>query len=469
MSRRKQVEFTIGREQGLGVPGRILRNAWLLLVCSISLVSRGTLGATPLEHWKTVCDDFRDHYSYTEHKGVDWSEVYERNKPRFEVPQSAAQFATNLHESLLVLHDWHVAVQKPDGGWLGYSVPVPRNYPAQVATNHAATIYVNYHAAGALVHARLTNDAVHLIVPTLDSAAFEKLRDNDLDELFGSFAGARGVIFDLRYNSGGNELHARRLAAFFVREPTLYGYTRTRSPTEPDGFTPMTARHVVPNAGRHLDMPVVVLTGARCLSSCEWLVLMLREAPNAILMGGRTRGGTGNPDLVSIPELGVKYLRSRWMGYTPEGELIEDRGIQPTIGLRSEWSYDDANRRDLLLEQAMAYVDWRHRVGNSNSPVHGRTDTDADGVPDVGEFVAGMNPNDAASVPRLRVTGPSIGLAWVSAARRAYWIQEASAPTGPWVDLPGTPFHFPLSSASVPASGSDQSGRFFRLAIELAP
>ena len=39
----------------------------------------------------------------------------------------------------------------------------------------------------------------------------------------------------------------------FVRDPTLYGYTRTRSPSEPDGFTPLTARQVIPHVQLQLQ------------------------------------------------------------------------------------------------------------------------------------------------------------------------------------------------------------------------
>jgi hypothetical protein len=422
--------------------------------------------ASFLEHWRAVGDDFRENYSYTTYKGVDWSEVFETNRARFEGELTAEQFAINLNESLRVLHDWHVAVQKPDGLWIGYSAPYPRNYPAQIATNHAALPYENYQGAGALGHARLTNGAVHLIIPTLETAMFDKIEDDDLFDLFQSFEHASGLIVDLRYNAGGNELHARRLAAFFVQVPTLYGYTRTRAPAEPGGFTPLTDSHVLPNPIPHLDLPLVVLIGQRCLSSCEWLTLMFREAPNAILMGDRTRGGTANPVLKSIPELGVNYLRSRWIGYTPEMEIVEDRGILPAVSMRPEWSYDDATGRDFLLEHAIAYLDWRQRIGNPRTPINRRTDTDRDGASDASEFVAGTNPFDSGSLLRLGIAGPVPTLEWTTTSRRAFVIFESSSPSGAWNQHPSSPLYFPLTTLKL--SGSPAQ-RFFHLSAELAP
>ena len=278
------------------VPGRLPiarrtrrgQQACRLAIALSLLVVAQAHAATFLEHWRAVCNDFRDGYSYTAPKEYNWTEIFELNRGRFEGELTPAQFATNLHESLLVLHDWHVAVQTPDGTWLGQTASYPRNYPSRLVTNHAATRYANYLSAGALYHARLTNDAVHLIVPTLDTATLDQVSDDDLLALFRSFENARGLIVDLRFNSGGNELHARRLASFFVRDPTLYGYTRTRSPSEPDGFTPLTARQVIPHEQLQLGLPLAVLIGQHCLSSCEWLTLMLRQAPNAVLMGDRT-------------------------------------------------------------------------------------------------------------------------------------------------------------------------------------
>jgi C-terminal processing protease CtpA/Prc len=66
-------------------------------------------------------------------------------------------------------------------------------------------------------------------LPTLDTATLDQVSDDDSLALFGSFENARVLDVDVRFNRGGNELHARRLAARFVRDPALHGYTRTRS------------------------------------------------------------------------------------------------------------------------------------------------------------------------------------------------------------------------------------------------
>ncbi|MDX1953478.1 MAG: S41 family peptidase [Verrucomicrobiota bacterium] len=391
--------------------------------------------ATSAEHFRNVWEDFRQTYSYFEVKGIDWDAVYETNKSRFEASLSAEEFAVALNESLSVLHDWHVAVQKPDGVWIGTPRPVARNYPVGLPTQYISKPYENYKSAGALIHTILTNNVAHVVLPTLDTATLNKISDADLLSFFQSMAGLRGVILDLRRNGGGNELHARRIAGFFLNRATLYGYTRTRTGPGPFDFTELTAKEAPPHPVLYLSAPMVALVGQGCLSSAESFALMLREAPNAVLMGDRTRGGSGNPVLRSISELGINYTISTWIAYTPEQEIIEDRGIQPAIRVLAEASFNDEANRDYLLEQAIGYIEARHAAGDPERAVNWRIQSDMDRVPDVEEYWAGTNPKDSESVLRLAVTRVQSGeveVRWVGAAGRTYTLESAADLKGNW-------------------------------------
>lgn len=422
--------------------------------------------ASYLDHWRFVCDDFRRNYSYTAYKGIDWEAMFVAHRGVFESVGSADEFATRLNEALLALHDWHVAVRRPNGAWIGYNAAYPRNYPAQLVTHHAVVPYTNVLSAGALVHARLTDSIVHVILPTLGAEAFDLVDDATLLEHFRSFRSAAGLVLDLRYNAGGSEIHARRIASFHVRTPTDYGTTLWRAADEPGGFLAPTTHRVMPDENLHLDLPVVVLVGQRCLSSCEWLALMFREAPNAILMGDRTRGGTGNPELVTLSELGVSYLRSRWIGRTREGQIIEDQGIAPALYLRADRSYDDSARRDHLLERALEYLRWRQRPGFAGVDVNFASDTDGDGASDVAEFTFGTDPMDATSVPLVRVSPEGLTSNLPVPASREVFVRSADSPVGPWTEVEGT--RASGSSVVFPWSVTDRRG-FFRIGAELAP
>ena len=57
---------------------------------------------------------------------------------------------------------------------------------------------------------------------------------------------------------------------------------------------------------------------------------MFAALPNVTLIGKPTRGSSGNPQPVALPN-GVDVWFSRWMALTSDGIPIEDNGVQPDI------------------------------------------------------------------------------------------------------------------------------------------
>ncbi|MBM3824888.1 MAG: hypothetical protein FJ404_18735 [Verrucomicrobia bacterium] len=135
----------------------------------------------------------------------------------------------------------------------------------------------------------------------------------------------------------------------------------------------------------------------------------------------------------------------------------------PAISVRPESSYDDAARRDVLLEHAMDYMDGRHATG-MKTYVHGQTDSDGDGVRDVDEFVAMTDPAHSSSRFLVEVNRVGSGLRWNSANRRSYAILRASEPTGPWFE-----FSTGNAASGVAEVPRDGAAGFFRLRVELSP
>ena len=92
-------------------------------------------------------------------------------------------------------------------------------------------------------------------------------------------------------------------------------------------------------------------------------------------------------------------------------------------------------------------------------------DADSDGVSNLAESLAGTNPFDAASVPRLQVhfLFPSTAqLTWTSFPGKRYTIQSRTNLTDPWSN------ESPIiaSGALLQTNFSVTTTRFFRLAID---
>jgi C-terminal processing protease CtpA/Prc len=66
------------------------------------------------------------------------------------------------------------------------------------------------------------------------------------------------------------------------------------------------------------------------VSSGEGMAKMLRTRPNTRFVGQPTRGASGYPQPVPLPN-GVEVWFSRWQDALPDGTLTEGRGVPPDV------------------------------------------------------------------------------------------------------------------------------------------
>jgi hypothetical protein len=108
----------------------------------------------------------------------------------------------------------------------------------------------------------------------------------------------KGIIFDLRGNTGGNASDIAYLLHPFLEEDLHFAYTRTKKGEGRLNYTPWTPyiiRAVTPEnritqAGK---IPIVALVNDFSISSGELMPLAIKSIPNGHLIGTQTFGATG--------------------------------------------------------------------------------------------------------------------------------------------------------------------------------
>ncbi len=429
---------------------------------------------TPHDYWREVWQQFEDKYSYFDYKQVNWASIYETRRQEFQ-GLNATQFGQKLNEVLQVLHDWHVYVRLPDGTYIGYN----GNYPLNCSENLFARYvegggnYVNVRNANVVYHARLAGNFAHIVIDTLDTGRFSSVTDADIDQIFVQYADTDGIVLDIRNNSGGNEANASRFASRFTTQPRPFGYVRYRQPgSKPYAFDALMEKVLQPAATGQYLKPVAGLIGQRCMSSAEWFTLMLKVCPNAVLIGDRTRGASGNPETFTLPDLGIEYSVCRWIAYDDQQQPFEDRGLAPAISIDPRQSVDDNAQRDYVLEKAIAYLQWRRQLGDKLPQVSGSSDRDQDGRSDIAEYLAGTDPvtsDGAFGFDRqgIRVISQGIELRWKSVAGQKFHLHRATSVLGPFTRLAGDIASTPPANTYRDTAVTGSRTYFYRL--ELAP
>ena len=89
------------------------------------------------------------------------------------------------------------------------------------------------------------------------------------------------------------------------------------------------------------------------MSSCEAFLLMMKQAPNAVLIGAASQGSSGNPRPVELDNGGTVFLPS-WKAMTPDGTVFEGLGIPPDIPVNA--SPKDFEAADPVIDAALAHL-----------------------------------------------------------------------------------------------------------------
>lgn len=171
------------------------------------------------------------------------------------------------------------------------------------------------------------------------------------EALLPSLYASRGLIFDLRNNTGGNSDYAVEVVKHLTDKPFLT--SRWRTPEHIAAYkawgqwadkVPELARYrpyaegkawheeeperIVPPEGPKITAPLVVLIGHNTASAAEDFLICLDSAKRATLVGQRTFGSTGQPLLVELPGGGMARICAKRDTY-PDGRDFVGYGIQP--------------------------------------------------------------------------------------------------------------------------------------------
>ena len=303
--------------------------------------------AENLEHYfNQVWEDFDKTYSYFELKGVDWDQVKSKYEDQIISDETdSGQLKDVLVNMIMELKDYHVRLIINDEVYRYSEKPAYHRNSPENALNYLSVIHTNNNS---ISYGEIKDSNIaYLRFKNLNSDGDYSI----LQKFFEELTTKNGFILDLRDNYGGNEKIARNFASKLISEELVYGYIRYRSGADRNEFGNWFERKIVPNTTISYSKPIMVLVNRGVVSSGEGFTAIMRELPNAKLIGDTTLGSTANPKEFTLPN-GWKYYVSSWQAVLTNYQMIEDKGIAPDILVtNSEQSIQEG--KDLILEEAI--------------------------------------------------------------------------------------------------------------------
>ncbi|UCD57994.1 MAG: hypothetical protein JSV16_02450 [Candidatus Hydrogenedentota bacterium] len=157
-----------------------------------------------------------------------------------------------------------------------------------------------------------------------------------------SMGNVRGIIFDLRGNSGGE---IENMPGLFLKERALLYLRKSRNDETEAFFDP---------AGDAFQGPLALLIDATTGSASELFAACLQAIDRAVVVGERSPGLVTESDIMIFPS-GAIFMYPVARLSTPDGTLLEGLGVVPDIevGLDREMLLRGI---DSQLEAAVKYI-----------------------------------------------------------------------------------------------------------------
>nr|MBI1231357.1 peptidase S41 [Cytophagales bacterium] len=298
-------------------------------------------------------EDIHQRYAFFEQKGVDWMAVRDKYLPKVNDTLEDQELFALLGDMLYELKDGHVHLQ----GSYGKSKPWEW-YQDHPGDYNEKNIHTNYLRRDHWVSGPLRHQVIDSVLYINYRSFARDLTEANLDIIVERAMGLKGIVLDIRNNSGGNLKNALKIASCFVQRETIFAFQRVKNgpgPTDFGTWTPMTlrSRKKDPYLGQ-----VVVLTNRKSYSASTFFAQMMRVLPNATLLGERTGGGGGTPAYGELSN-GWLYRFSATQTIDLEGKQLEN-GVSPTFRIKLLRS-DEIAGRDSIIDEAIRLLS-----GNSN-------------------------------------------------------------------------------------------------------
>lgn len=290
-------------------------------------------------------------YCFFDYKNVDWNEVHDKYAVRIQEDMNDNALFGVLAEMLAEVKDGHVNLtSKFDVAryWKWYE-DYPDNFDQRIHRKYLGNSD-EYSIASGIKYKILDDNVGYIYYGNFSSG----LGASNLDHVLNRLRFCDGIIIDIRDNGGGFLTNSEKLAERFFNEKTLVGYIMHKTGKGHTDFSKPYEKYIEPPTDRiRYQKKVVVLTNRRCFSSSNDFVNAMKYAPNAVIVGDKTGGGSGLPFSSELPNgWSVRFSASPMLN--AEMEQIEF-GIDPDVKVDMKQE-DMLNDVDTIIETARKII-----------------------------------------------------------------------------------------------------------------
>ncbi|MDO5571954.1 MAG: S41 family peptidase [Bacteroidales bacterium] len=303
---------------------------------------------TPQGNFDACWKILNEKYCFFSFKDIDWNDIYYKYKPQVSSNIKKDSLFNILNNMLKELKDGHVNIYSPFnvGRYWDWFENYPENFNEDIQKNYIGT---NYKIASGMKYIMLPDSIGYIYYSSFSSS----ISNLGLDYILAYFANTKGIIFDVRNNTGGALTNVEAIASRFTNNKYLSGYISHKTGSGHNDFSELYPFYVNPSERIHYNKPVAVLTNRHTFSAANNFVGVIKILPQVTTIGDITGGGSGLPFSSELPN-GWSIRFSASPIYDNEKKQTEF-GISPDIKVDMT-KKDMENGIDTIIETAIDFI-----------------------------------------------------------------------------------------------------------------
>jgi Peptidase family S41/Tricorn protease C1 domain len=313
------------------------------------LLVEPTQESTPTAIFEQTWTAIDQKYAFLDFKKINWDSIGNVYRKQVSNSISDDSLFNVLDRMLYTLKDGHVNLKSPfnrSRNWQWY-LDYPQNYDKGLLERNYLG---NWKTTGSFVHQRIKN------VAYVQYASFSSsISENQMDYIIDTYKDAKGLIFDIRNNGGGEADNVFLLLKRFTDKQILVGKTYEKNGANHSDFSAATEIWVNPKADakKFADKKIIILTNRSCYSAASYFSALAKALPNVVIMGDVTGGGGGLPTSIQLSNGWILRYSSTFA--TDAKDYNFENGVLPTIKVEMNEAEIDKGK-DSILERALQEI-----------------------------------------------------------------------------------------------------------------
>ena len=328
---------------------------YLLFLATVVLggcIEEDAFDNSPQGNFEALWSIIDERYCFFEHAheeyGLNWDEVRAKYEPQVKNSDTNAALFDLLSQMLRELRDGHVNLSSPYGTsyYWDWNLNHPVNFSDSLQRKYLGN---NFRYTNGIKYTTLPQNIGYAYLESFSGT----LNSDNVSIMLHNLSDTKGLILDIRNNSGGQLTTAEKLAGHFTDEKTHCGYIQHKTGKGHNDFSSPEPLYIEP-ARVVWKKPVVLLTNRGVYSAANHFVMLMKPLEQVVVMGDKTGGGSGMPLCSTLPN-GWTIRFSACPILDREGNHTEF-GIKPHIE-KHITSDDWESSRDTIIEQAIALIE----------------------------------------------------------------------------------------------------------------